>query len=265
MFLKKWLMVSQNFYFPPTRLAPVVDFRSGVQCWVGSVLVLFVMKMNEKQRRDILQTDFMFLLKMDVSSIQKKCQRSLFCLCRCPVNSVISSMRASSILWKTLWVFAGLLQCIPVRQRMCCQSTQTWICSSQQVLTSGTELQGPAPAQRYLLSINLKQGKNLIIRDKRSGRSTANPWRSTASLCSYCADISAGLGWKSPDKEIPYQFCFSRPSKECSPGVLSHGFGGKTRPLAERCTCEAYSSCWSPCLWQRGTGNVYLCMKAGLV
>lgn len=40
-----------------------------------------------------------------------------------------------------------------------------------QVLTTGTELQGPAPAQRYLLSINLKQGKNLIIRDKRSGRS----------------------------------------------------------------------------------------------
>ncbi|CAK6951097.1 multiple C2 and transmembrane domain-containing protein 2 [Scomber scombrus] len=34
--------------------------------------------------------------------------------------------------------------------------------------------QGPVPLQRYLLSINLKQGKNLVIRDKRSG--TSDPY-----------------------------------------------------------------------------------------
>lgn len=45
---------------------------------------------------------------------------------------------------------------------------------NSQVLTTGPELQGPAPVQRYLLSINLKQGKNLIIRDKRSG--TSDPY-----------------------------------------------------------------------------------------
>ncbi|KAM7396678.1 hypothetical protein PAMP_019702 [Pampus punctatissimus] len=34
--------------------------------------------------------------------------------------------------------------------------------------------QGPAPLQRYLLYISLKQGKNLVIRDKRSG--TSDPY-----------------------------------------------------------------------------------------
>lgn len=45
--------------------------------------------------------------------------------------------------------------------------------SPQQAMTAGPEVQVPAAVQRYLLNINLKQGKNLVIRDKRSGRSTA--------------------------------------------------------------------------------------------
>lgn len=36
------------------------------------------------------------------------------------------------------------------------------------------EVQTPAPFQRYLLNINLKQGRNLVIRDKRSG--TSDPY-----------------------------------------------------------------------------------------
>lgn len=43
--------------------------------------------------------------------------------------------------------------------------------SPQQAITAGPEAQVPAAAQRYLLNINLKHGRNLIIRDKRSGRS----------------------------------------------------------------------------------------------
>lgn len=31
-------------------------------------------------------------------------------------------------------------------------------------------VQAPAPVQRYLLNVTLKQGRNLVIRDKRSGR-----------------------------------------------------------------------------------------------
>ncbi|XP_047453037.1 multiple C2 and transmembrane domain-containing protein 2 isoform X2 [Mugil cephalus] len=38
-------------------------------------------------------------------------------------------------------------------------------------LLAGGEIHGPAPFQRYLLNINLKQGRNLVIRDKRSGSS----------------------------------------------------------------------------------------------
>ncbi|KAM9375909.1 multiple C2 and transmembrane domain-containing protein 2 [Pholidichthys leucotaenia] len=38
-------------------------------------------------------------------------------------------------------------------------------------LTTGTEPQTPAPFQRYLLNINLKHGKNLEVRNKRSGKS----------------------------------------------------------------------------------------------
>nr|XP_057931905.1 multiple C2 and transmembrane domain-containing protein 2 isoform X2 [Doryrhamphus excisus] len=41
-------------------------------------------------------------------------------------------------------------------------------------LTAGSEVQGPAPLQRYLLCISLKQGQNLVIRDKRSG--TSDPY-----------------------------------------------------------------------------------------
>ncbi|TNN44843.1 hypothetical protein EYF80_044961 [Liparis tanakae] len=39
------------------------------------------------------------------------------------------------------------------------------------VLSAGPDVQTPDPCQRYLLSINLKKGRNLVIRDKRSGRS----------------------------------------------------------------------------------------------
>uniref|UniRef100_UPI0037E9A0C6 multiple C2 and transmembrane domain-containing protein 2 isoform X2 n=1 Tax=Semicossyphus pulcher TaxID=241346 RepID=UPI0037E9A0C6 len=38
----------------------------------------------------------------------------------------------------------------------------------------GPDVQVPGPFQRYLLNINLKQGKNLVIRDKRSG--TSDPY-----------------------------------------------------------------------------------------
>ncbi|XP_029008653.1 multiple C2 and transmembrane domain-containing protein 2 isoform X2 [Betta splendens] len=38
-------------------------------------------------------------------------------------------------------------------------------------MTGGTEDQVSAPFQRYLLNINLKRGKNLVIRDKRAGSS----------------------------------------------------------------------------------------------
>lgn len=48
--------------------------------------------------------------------------------------------------------------------------------SPQQVLTTGPEVHVPAAVQRYLLDINLKQGKNLVIRDKRSGRSPTCMW-----------------------------------------------------------------------------------------
>ncbi|XP_069567253.1 multiple C2 and transmembrane domain-containing protein 2-like isoform X2 [Brachyistius frenatus] len=46
--------------------------------------------------------------------------------------------------------------------------------SSLEVMTPGPELQTPAAFQRYLLNINLKQGRNLVIRDKRSG--TSDPY-----------------------------------------------------------------------------------------
>ncbi|XP_029289832.1 multiple C2 and transmembrane domain-containing protein 2 [Cottoperca gobio] len=42
------------------------------------------------------------------------------------------------------------------------------------VLTTGPGPQGPDPSQRYLLSINLKQGANLVVRHKRSG--TSDPY-----------------------------------------------------------------------------------------
>ncbi|XP_023259748.1 multiple C2 and transmembrane domain-containing protein 2-like isoform X1 [Seriola lalandi dorsalis] len=45
---------------------------------------------------------------------------------------------------------------------------------NSQVLTAGPEAQVPLPFQRYLLNINLKQGRNLVIRDKRSG--TSDPY-----------------------------------------------------------------------------------------
>ncbi|XP_070687550.1 multiple C2 and transmembrane domain-containing protein 2 [Pempheris klunzingeri] len=45
---------------------------------------------------------------------------------------------------------------------------------SSQVMTAGPEAQAPVPFQRYLLSVNLKRGKNLVIRDKRSG--TSDPY-----------------------------------------------------------------------------------------
>uniref|UniRef100_A0A3B5B0R5 Multiple C2 and transmembrane domain-containing protein 2-like n=1 Tax=Stegastes partitus TaxID=144197 RepID=A0A3B5B0R5_9TELE len=46
--------------------------------------------------------------------------------------------------------------------------------SPQEVMTVGPEAQIPAACQRYLLNVNLKQGRNLVIRDKRSG--TSDPY-----------------------------------------------------------------------------------------
>ncbi|XP_008290192.1 multiple C2 and transmembrane domain-containing protein 2-like isoform X2 [Stegastes partitus] len=43
-----------------------------------------------------------------------------------------------------------------------------------EVMTVGPEAQIPAACQRYLLNVNLKQGRNLVIRDKRSG--TSDPY-----------------------------------------------------------------------------------------
>ncbi|XP_054475457.1 multiple C2 and transmembrane domain-containing protein 2 [Anoplopoma fimbria] len=43
-----------------------------------------------------------------------------------------------------------------------------------QVMSAGPDAQAPVPWQRYLLNINLKQGRNLVIRDKRSG--TSDPY-----------------------------------------------------------------------------------------
>ncbi|XP_033997476.1 multiple C2 and transmembrane domain-containing protein 2 isoform X1 [Trematomus bernacchii] len=48
------------------------------------------------------------------------------------------------------------------------------ILESSSVATGGTDIQGPLPCQRYLLSINLKQGRNLVARAKRSG--TSDPY-----------------------------------------------------------------------------------------
>uniref|UniRef100_A0A3B4FVQ6 Multiple C2 and transmembrane domain-containing protein 2-like n=1 Tax=Pundamilia nyererei TaxID=303518 RepID=A0A3B4FVQ6_9CICH len=50
----------------------------------------------------------------------------------------------------------------------------TNISDSPQDVTGGCEDRVPAPFQRYLLKINLKRGKNLVIRDKRSG--TSDPY-----------------------------------------------------------------------------------------
>uniref|UniRef100_A0A3P8TEM2 Multiple C2 domains, transmembrane 2a n=1 Tax=Amphiprion percula TaxID=161767 RepID=A0A3P8TEM2_AMPPE len=47
-------------------------------------------------------------------------------------------------------------------------------CSPQEAMTADLEAQIPAACQRYLLNINLKQGRNLVIRDKRSG--TSDPY-----------------------------------------------------------------------------------------
>ncbi|XP_040894047.1 multiple C2 and transmembrane domain-containing protein 2 isoform X2 [Toxotes jaculatrix] len=46
--------------------------------------------------------------------------------------------------------------------------------SDNPAVTAGPDAQVPQPFQRYLLSINLKQGRNLVIRDKRSG--TSDPY-----------------------------------------------------------------------------------------
>lgn len=39
--------------------------------------------------------------------------------------------------------------------------------------TAGTEVQTPQVLQRYVLNINLKQGKNLVASNKRSGEAAA--------------------------------------------------------------------------------------------
>ncbi|XP_078113050.1 multiple C2 and transmembrane domain-containing protein 2 isoform X3 [Sander vitreus] len=45
---------------------------------------------------------------------------------------------------------------------------------NSQFMTTGPDVQALDPSQRYLLNINLKQGRNLVIRDKRSG--TIDPY-----------------------------------------------------------------------------------------
>ncbi|XP_019118533.2 multiple C2 and transmembrane domain-containing protein 2 isoform X1 [Larimichthys crocea] len=45
---------------------------------------------------------------------------------------------------------------------------------NSQGVTGGPDVQVPVAVQRYLLNINLKQGRNLVIRDKRSG--TSDPY-----------------------------------------------------------------------------------------
>ncbi|XP_059192023.1 multiple C2 and transmembrane domain-containing protein 2 [Centropristis striata] len=45
---------------------------------------------------------------------------------------------------------------------------------NSQVTTAGPDVQVPLVCQKYLLNINLKQGRNLVIRDKRSG--TSDPY-----------------------------------------------------------------------------------------
>ncbi|XP_029991821.1 multiple C2 and transmembrane domain-containing protein 2 isoform X3 [Sphaeramia orbicularis] len=55
-----------------------------------------------------------------------------------------------------------------------CEETAQDPLDNSQGVTAGPEVQTPAPFQRYLLNINLKQGRNLVIRDKRSG--TSDPY-----------------------------------------------------------------------------------------
>lgn len=42
-----------------------------------------------------------------------------------------------------------------------------------QGMTAGAEVQTPQVLQRYVLNINLKQGRNLVANNKRSGEATA--------------------------------------------------------------------------------------------
>ncbi len=62
---------------------------------------------------------------------------------------------------------------VPVEVRQACAMRRpvNVIGSPQQLVTIEPEVQTPAAVQRYLLNINLKRGKNLVVRDKRSGRS----------------------------------------------------------------------------------------------
>lgn len=100
--------------------------------------------------------------------------------------------------------------------------------SPLQIITTGPELLVPAPAQRYLLSINLKQGKNLIIRDKRSGRSTTcmqSPQPvSSCSVWTFLPSVSerilkTGPKGSSPGEEMSYQI-FLYLLKECGPSCV---------------------------------------------
>lgn len=75
--------------------------------------------------------------------------------------------------------------------------------------------------------------------------------------------METGLGWSSPDKEISSPF-FVGLQKNAVLVCCLLALAKKTRPSAERCTCNSYSSCWSPSLWQREMGTEYLCMKARL-
>ncbi|XP_034735215.1 multiple C2 and transmembrane domain-containing protein 2 isoform X2 [Etheostoma cragini] len=46
--------------------------------------------------------------------------------------------------------------------------------TTEPFMTAGSDVEALEPCQRYLLNINLKQGRNLVIRDKRSG--TSDPY-----------------------------------------------------------------------------------------
>lgn len=139
---------------------------------------------------DLFSTDFLgdiaCVLNIDISSAVDK-QFACRCSIKHKPNTVSPFFFCVDVQWTVwflrwehYWSSGRLCECLlytasihSVQQSKRCQSMQIWIYSSQQVFTTGPELQGPAPVQRYLLNINLKQGKNLIIRDKRSGRSTA--------------------------------------------------------------------------------------------
>ena len=146
----------------------------------------------------------------------------------------------------------------------------TVICSPLQLIAAGPDSQVPAPVQRYLLNINLKKGRNLVIRDKRSGRSKNSRW--SESLRPWGDDywlfislhqtvlITVGIVLKqSRSRDTISGFMYTL--KECGSFVFCFFFLCwlfRVSLLMKCCTymyCSAKASCWSCCvLWanQRG-------------